>query len=80
LVTSVRKLRRVLDGSRLEHLERVRDVVVGDELRQRLEAVTRAEVGLGMDPDLVVVLEKSCQMAYFQTKNFDLGKFWRVLK
>jgi hypothetical protein len=23
---------------------------------------------------------QGCQMAYYQTKNPDLGKFWRVLK
>jgi hypothetical protein len=25
-------------------------------------------------------LEQGCQMAYFQTKNPNLGKFWRVLQ
>jgi hypothetical protein len=24
-------------------------------------------------------LQRSCQMAYFQTKNIELNKFWRVL-
>jgi hypothetical protein len=28
----------------------------------------------------MLVLLKSCQMEYFQTKNRNLGKFWRVLQ
>jgi hypothetical protein len=24
--------------------------------------------------------KQGCQMAYFKTRNIDLGKFWRVLK
>jgi hypothetical protein len=26
-----------------------------------------------------MVMEQGCQMAYFQTKNLDLGKFWRKM-
>jgi hypothetical protein len=34
-----------------------------------------------LDPRAVLVESlQGCQMAYFQTKNPNLGKFWRVLK
>jgi hypothetical protein len=32
------------------------------------------------DVDVEDALKQGCHMAYFQTKNPDLGKFWRVLQ
>jgi hypothetical protein len=30
--------------------------------------------------DLITQNDEGCQMAYFQTKNPNVGKFWRALK
>ena len=49
--------RLVRDDSGPVHLQRVGVLVVGDQLRQGLEAVAGSEVGLGFDLDLVVILK-----------------------
>jgi transcription initiation factor TFIID subunit 6 len=54
------------------YYKEITEACVGSDESRRAEALQ----SLACDPGN----DQCCQMAYFQTKNANLGKFWRVLQ